>query len=609
MADGGRDGCGRDDGGHDEWRLPVADAATVRRATWRLIREDGRSMAAVVVLTCLAALVALAPPWIVGEIVDVVEAGDATMSTVNVLALVLLGFAVAQLVLTRCARYAVHRFGERALARLREEFVGGVLALPTRVAERAGTGDLVTRSTGDVGVVGLTLRNAAPDVFLACVQAAFVFGAIFLLHPLLGACALVGLPLMVWVFRWYLKRAREAYLAEGQANSDVTESMMSTAEGARTVEAFGLRDVRVAEADAAIGRAYRTRVRTLALRSVFFPVSDVANVLPAAVLLVLGGFAYTEGIVSLGAVVAGSLYIWQLTEPIARLHLWLEQLQRSGASFARIKGIEHVAGRPGPVELRSASADADGTAQVPADDRIELIGVRFAYVDGHDVLHGIDLTVEPGEKLAIVGPSGAGKTTLGRLLAGVDVPRAGRVLVGGVPVAHLPPDRREIVLVTQEHHVFMASLRDNVAMAVPGVDDDRLRAALDTVDATWARSLPDGLDTMVGAGGLPLDAAQAQQLALARVLVHDPHTLILDEATSLLDPTTARHAERSLAAVLEGRTVITIAHRLHSAHDADRVAVVEDGRLTELGAHDDLVTADGSYAALWRSWHGGVFRP
>jgi ABC-type multidrug transport system fused ATPase/permease subunit len=223
------------------------------------------------------------------------------------------------------------------------------------------------------------------------------------------------------------------------------------------------------------------------------------------------------------------------------------------------------------------------------------------------VLRGIDLTVEPGERLAMVGPSGAGKSTLGRLLAGIHAPGAGSVTIGGVSLAELSPDelRSHVALVTQEHHVFIGTLRDNLVMARPGAPDGDVRSALAAVDALdWAVDLPDGIDTVVGAKGHPVSAAQAQQLALARLVLADPHTLVLDEATSLIDPRAARHLERSLAAVLQGRTVIAIAHRLFSAHDADRVAVVEDGRITELGPHAELVAAGGSYAALWRSWHG-----
>jgi ABC-type multidrug transport system fused ATPase/permease subunit len=190
-------------------------------------------------------------------------------------------------------------------------------------------------------------------------------------------------------------------------------------------------------------------------------------------------------------------------------------------------------------------------------------------------------------------------------MAGIDGPRTGVVSVGGVPLVDLELGdlRAQVALVTQEHHVFVGTLADNLLLARPGADRGTLLEALAAVDADgWALALPDGLDTVVGSGGHRLSEAQAQQVALARLVLADPHTLVLDEATSLLDPRAARHLERSLAAVVEGRTVVAIAHRLHTAHDADRVAVVEDGLVSEIGTHDELLAAEGPYAALWHSW-------
>jgi ABC-type multidrug transport system fused ATPase/permease subunit len=191
------------------------------------------------------------------------------------------------------------------------------------------------------------------------------------------------------------------------------------------------------------------------------------------------------------------------------------------------------------------------------------------------------------------------------MLAGVHPPTGGTVTVGDVPLVELPLEelRGHVALVTQEHHVFVGSIADNLRLADEDADEDGLRRALEAVDAwDWVAALPDGLATEVGSGGTPLTPAQAQQIALARLVLLDPHTLVLDEATSLLDPRAARHLERSLSAVLEGRTVVAIAHRLHTAHDADRVAVVDGGRITEIGPHDELVAAGGDYAALWHSW-------
>jgi ABC-type multidrug transport system fused ATPase/permease subunit len=255
--------------------------------------------------------------------------------------------------------------------------------------------------------------------------------------------------------------------------------------------------------------------------------------------------------------------------------------------------------------LQLVAPDREARDGAPADETIAARGVRYAYREGHDVLHGIDLDLAVGERLAIVGPSGAGKSTLGRMLAGIHPPSAGSVSVGGMPLVDLPLEhlRGHVALVTQEHHVFVGTLADNLRLAQVDASAEALERALRAVDAwDWVQALPEGLATEVGSGGTALTPAQAQQIALARLVLLDPHTLVLDEATALLDPRAARHLERSLSAVLEGRTVVAIAHRLHTAHDADRVAVVDGGRIVEIGAHDDLVAAGGDYAALWHSW-------
>ena len=590
--------------------LPVADPATTRRAALRLVRRDGRAVALMLTLNALAAGAGLAGPWLLGRIVDTVRSGGG-VHTVDRLALIILACGLAQLLLARYARYVGHRFGERTVARVREQYVDRALALPAAVVERAGTGDLTARGTSDVTSVARALRDAVPEVCVAAAQALFLLGAVVVLDPLLGLCGL-GVFSGVFAVRWYLRRAHGAYLAEGAATSALAELLAATAAGARTVEALGLQERRTAASEQAVERCRRTRTRTLFLRSVLLPAVDVAYVVPVVGVLLVGGALHGRGGISLGVVITAALYLRQLSDPLATILFRAEQLQSSGAAFARVEGLGQAPGtRTAPAALLPHPS-AEPSPALPADDRIEVTAVHYAYGAGsgspaadRDVLHGVDLTVRPGERLAVVGPSGAGKSTLGRLLAGIDAPRQGSVTVGGVPVAALGPAAllRQVVLVTQEHHVFLGTLRDNLQIAAPDAGDTALRAALAAVGADWAAELPAGLDTELGAGGHRPDGSQSQQLALARVVLADPHTVILDEATALLDPRTARHTERALAAVLTGRTVIAIAHRLHTAHDADRVAVMEEGRLTELGTHDDLVAANGAYAALWRSWH------
>ncbi|ARX88723.1 multidrug ABC transporter ATPase [Streptomyces alboflavus] len=311
--------------------------------------------------------------------------------------------------------------------------------------------------------------------------------------------------------------------------------------------------------------------------------------------LMIGGVFVLQGWIGVGQLTTGALIAQMLVDPLNLILRWYDEMQVAHVSLARLVGVRDIEPDAGDPSVRP-----EGRA-VHADD------VHFGYRAGVDVLREVSLAVEPGSRVALVGPSGAGKSTLGRLLAGIYGPRTGRVTLGGAELTRMPAEdvRAHVALVNQEHHVFVGSLRDNLLLARTGATDAELWAALAAVDAgDWARGLDNGLDTEVGSGGSGLTPAQAQQIALARLVLADPHTLVLDEATSLLDPRAARHLERSLARVLDGRTVVAIAHRLHTAHDADVIAVVENGRISELGSHDDLVRADGAYAALWRSWHG-----
>ncbi|MEV6929480.1 ABC transporter ATP-binding protein [Dactylosporangium sp. NPDC051485] len=564
--------------------LPIADTRQVARAAGRLIAADKWAAAAMLLLNVLAAVAALGAPYLLGRIIDAVTGPRAT-ARIDLLAGAVLLCALAQTLLARWALLLGYRFGERTAARIRIGFLSRALSLPASVIERVPPGDLAARGTTDVDAVTGALRDVLPGVFVAGVHLLFLVTAVLVLDPLLGMAGLLGLSGIVIIIRGYLRRARNAYLEEGAANSELAEELAATTAGARTIEAFRLQRSRLAVGRAAIARTRRSRLATLRLRSWFFPMAEGSYNIPVVLVLLIGGLLYRDGRITLGTVVAATLYLRQVIGPMDTVLIWLEQLQSSSASFARVEGLATVPAAP-----------ATATA-APVSDRIEVHGVRYAYPGGPDVLHDVDLTVQPGERLAIVGLSGAGKSTLGRLLAGVDRPHTGTVTVGGVAVADLPPDllRRQVVLVTQEHHVFRETVRDNLMVPAP---DDRLAEALRTVGADWARDLDDDL------GEHPLTGAQAQQLALARVLLADPHTVILDEATALLDPRAARVAERALAAVLHNRTVIAIAHRLQTAHDADRIAVMDSGRIIELGTHDDLITHDGPYARLWRQWRG-----
>ena len=574
--------------------LPVAEGPELRAQARRLGRRHRRGLAVVIGLHAAAAAAGLAGPALLGGLVQSVQNGT-TRSHVDKLVLTLAAFLLAQTILTWFARRASFVLSERIFADLREDFMRRVLALPLSTVERAGTGDLVSRTTADVDALARTIRFAVPETLIAAVTAALTVAAAVIVNPLAALSCLTGIPALWIGTRWYLRRAPQTYLAERASYATLAGTVSEIVEGGRTIDALGLGEERVRRIDADLADSAHWEFRGLYLRTIWFPTAEFAYVLPVAAALAWGGWLVSAGQATLGQVTAIALYVVQLADPVDRLISWLDEIQVGASSFARLVGI-----------VRVPPDRAEGVDR-PDDERLRAEEVRFAYTEGRDVLHGIDLDLEPGERVAVVGPSGAGKSTLGRLLAGIHPPREGLVEVGGVPLVELPLEtlRREVALVTQEHHVFVGTLAENLRLARPGATEDQVVAALRAVDALeWARALPEGLETVVGAGGTPLTPAQAQQLALARLVLADPHTLVLDEATSLLDPRAARHLERSLASVLRGRTVVAIAHRLHTAHDADRVAVVEDGLLRELGTHDELVARNGSYADLWDSWHG-----
>ena len=424
--------------------LPIADGPELRRHARRLARRHRAALAGVVALHALAAAAGLVGPALLGRLVQAVTDGT-TRAYVDRIALVLAAFIVLQTVLTWFARRTSFVVSERIFAELREDFMRTVLALPLSSVERAGTGDLVSRTTADVDALARTVRFAIPETLIAAVTTVLTVAAAVWVSPAAALALIAGVP-----------RDRDRHPLVSPPGA------AGLPPGARRLRVDGRhrrgdrrrrahrRCARARGAPRPAGRrgprgGLRAERYTLRLRTFWFPTAEIAYVLPVVAGVLWGGWLVHAGHASIGEVTAVILYAQQLADPVDRLISWLDEIQVGGASLARLVGIEAV------------PPDRFASGRVPAGDALAARDVRYAYVPGRDVLHGIDLDLEPGERVAVVGPSGAGKSTLGRLLAGIHPPRTGRVEVGGVELVELPLEtlRQEVALVTQEQHVFV----------------------------------------------------------------------------------------------------------------------------------------------------------
>ncbi len=575
--------------------LPIAGP----RESWSWLFAQLRHHLLLAVGTLLIGIVAAAaavlPAYIFGELVDRVRGHESAASIVTISIVLIVAAAVGG-VSTGAATYLTSSLGETVLATLRERVVQRALALPTAVIEKAGKGDLLSRIGDDVNTIGRAVTDVLPKVISSLLVAVLGIVAMAGLDWRLGLAGLVAVPLYVLGLRWYLPRSAPAYADQRKAVAARSQALMESMVGARTVHAYGLERRHLTEIDAAAVRARDLSIGIVTLFTRFVGRTNRAEFVGLSVVLIVGFVLVREDLITVGGATAAALLFHRLFDPVGTVLHSFDEVQSAGAGLARLVGV---------VGIREEAPAAPAVTRLPEDSSLELTDIEFGYEPGVPVLHGVSVRIEPGERVALVGSTGAGKTTLAAIAAGLLVPSAGSVRLGGVPVRELTADqmRSQVSIVSQEVHVFAGSLADDVRLARPDATAAQVRAALACVDALdWVDALPDGIETRVGEGGRGLTAAQAQQLALARLVLCDPAVAILDEATAEAGSLGARGLEQAAAAATAGRTTLIVAHRLTQAASADRVIVLEQGRIVEEGPHDELVEAGGRYAELWRSW-------
>ncbi|MFB9961398.1 ABC transporter ATP-binding protein [Sinosporangium siamense] len=575
----------------DRELLTIAEPAVVRAAVRELARPHRWTAVVASLVLVGGTVVGLLTAPVLGHIIDLVAAGrGADAITAPVVWLVVI--AVGQGVATAAGAVLVARLGEGMLATLRERFVERALRLPLERVERAGSGDLTSRVTGDVAVITNVVREALPAFARSVLVIGLTLVALAVLDWRFLVVALVAVPIQAHTARWYIRRAVPLYASQRVAAGEQQQQLLGTVGGASTVRALRLGDEHVRLVRDRSQSAVDLMLRGIRLVTRFYGRLNLAEFAGLTAVLVAGFVLVRGGHVSIGTAGAAALYFHNLFNPINVVLGLLDDAQAAMAGLSRLVGVAY--GEP---------ATRAGTARRAGRGAVRVAGAGYSYRPGHPVLHEVDLDIAEGERVALVGTSGAGKTTLAKLIAGIHKPDTGLITVGGHP---LPEEGASpVALVTQEVHVFAGPLADDLRLARPAATEAELRAALARVGAlSWADALPDGLGTVVGENGHRLSPAQAQQLALARLVLTDPPVVVLDEATAEAGSAGARVLEESANAATEGRTVLVVAHRLTQAAAADRIVVMAAGRVVECGTHDELVRAGGSYASLWAAWSG-----
>jgi len=588
-----------------------------RRLLGDLLRPHRRAVTATISMIVVESLAALAGPWLVGLAIDnglppLLHASDAAP-----LLVIAAAFALAvgiQAVTTRMFVTMTGRVGQKVVLELRNRLFAHCQALDVAFHESYTSGRVISRQTSDIDSISDLFEEGLDSLIAAILTLVLVGTGMLLLNWQLGLIVLTGFVPLTWLTVWFRRESAQAYRRSREAIALVIVQFVETFGGIRAVQAFR-REPRNSAIFSGLGQDYaETSRRASRLYAVYGPgITLVGNII-TGLILGYGGLLVIDGDIKVGVLATFLLYLQQFFAPLQDVSQFYNTFQSAASGLEKISGVLEqepaVAEPASPAQLPGHDADPGALPvrgvdpSVRAGRRVRFEGVTFGYRDNL-VLPGLELDIPAGQTVALVGETGAGKTTIARLLGRFYDPRSGRITLDGVDLRELPDQvlRSEVIVITQENFLFEGSVADNIRLGRPDAADTEVRRAATMIGAhDFINALPEGYDTPVGKRGGRLSAGQRQLISFARAFLAAPAVLVLDEATSLLDIPSERLVQAALRTVLAGRTAVIIAHRLSTVAIADRVLVLDGGRITEDGPPDELMAGEGEYAALHSSW-------